>query len=326
MKKATCCYFIIIILSTLLSSCSPNSLSEIELSNINNAYNNSKVNLTSDLAQIEDKLYYRYRNSFGAYDIYLISNSETKKIDINLSLDSIYNNTLLNTNNRPITYFDEKMGRYLNYENINLPNDFSYYDVCVCCDNIYFDSSNGFYRYNNETLELWVDKSKIEDEISFRNTFICGDFLYYIFQNAEEKTYICRYDSKTDKTEKFNIGDLRIVSSVLANEKCAYFLADSGPLYKVDFTDKSLQKVFDSDLGMLEFNLYKETICVAVQSGTDTAGIFVSENNSEFKKISNKDATALYILDEKYIYFIADNGNLYRVNIDGSKSEKIFGF
>ena len=56
MKKATCCYFIIIILSTLLSSCSPNSLSEIELSNINNAYNNSKVNLTSDLAQIEDKL------------------------------------------------------------------------------------------------------------------------------------------------------------------------------------------------------------------------------------------------------------------------------
>ena len=326
--------------AVLLSACNPFVLSgsptpfnhptvEIKSTTIDNSYNNTKVTQGSYLAQIDDRLYYHYENTLGEKSDYIITNNHYEKSDENLVYDFIYDGQLLDMSSVPFKRFDSITGKYSVYDRIQIPTELKDYSSAVCNGTLFLESEKDIYRYNGKTFELWATWDEIgrKGRKALYDVYIDGDCIYYSESDEEnEKTTIYQYNNATKKIESLET-KLISPSALIENDGCVYYELMSGALYKADFNNKTVKQVFDDTAMIWSINMYKDTVCLCVES--DDSGIYVSEKNGNFKKICDFSGLVnipneLYIVDETYFYYIVNNGYLYRVTRDGSQTEQVF--
>ena len=212
------------------------------------------------------------------------------------------------------------------YNGFEIPNEISHYTPYIINGNLFLDTEKIIYCYNGKSFEEWARWTEAGKENgNLGESYIDKDYLYYFTEVSDNNTNLCRYNVVTKKVDTIESANVTIFTGFVAHNDSMFFLSESGPLYKADFTDKSLTNIFDS--GMMSFNIFDDNIYVSVQTEDESGGIYISESGADFKKISDKGANSLYILDDKYVYYteaMNDEGHLYRVTIDGQTTEKVF--
>ena len=309
-----------------MSACAGFGADQIEIkpATVNNAYNNSKSTQDCpDLAQIGDKIYYHYHNRFGAHDDYVIGNGYSKKLKTEgrLDLNNLYQGRLLDVSTNPITEYRSDTNEWIPCDDIKLPDDLSHYRVSVCNDTLYLETYEELYRYTGSAFQKWVTSEELGVRISLSEMYIDGDIIYY-HKETENTDSFCRYDTTSKQTDEIDVGDVSIVAGFIAHNDCLYFLDNNKVLYRVDFNDKKATSMFEAGGGSLLLNMCGDTLCIAVQFVDE--GIYLSKQNGAFEKISDVDADELYLLDDSYVYYTAEEGKLYRLTVDGRKTERVY--
>lgn len=318
MKKRFLFISIFLCLLFVFSSCS--SSVNISFSNIDNSYNNSIANYTSEVAQIDDKVYYHYRNRYGDSALYEIKSNHVAKLDEDVSLNCVYDGHFLklNTDTNTITYLDKKSD-----ENVvcKIPKGISPHNFLVINGDICFDTDQEIYRYNGRDFHLIVKAEKIGlKSINLYNAYIDGNTIYYlsIDEKFNKSTFI-KYNCDSEELKTIVI-DNGIVTRFLEHEDCVYYQADSSWCI-LDFANMKISDVLingqNSYIDCL--NVFGNCMCVC-----DGEGVYLSENRNEFIKISDDAASSIYFLDSEYIYYTTHENDLMRVTHDGTKKEKVF--
>ncbi len=315
----------LILIPLTLSACSLFAAGNVEINStsVNNSYNNTKANQnSSDLAQIDDKLYYHYTNRFGASEYYEIGNSYSKKINVdrNISFDNIYKGKLLDINSDLIKEYNSEQNEWTARDDIKLPDNVSNYRISACGDTLYLETYEELYRCSGNEFQKWVTSKDLGVQIDLSKMYIDGDIIYY-HKEKDSSDSFCRFDTKSKQSEEVDVGNISLVTGFIEHDDRVYYLNESETLHQVDFNTKKVKKLFGSGSGAMLFDLCGDTLCVAVQF-SDT-GIYISKNNGDFEKISDADADSLYIVDEIYIYYTAEEGKLFRVSVDGKKEEQV---
>lgn len=316
MRKKIIVFALVTCMLLAFSACSHSI--NIEASDVDNSYNNIRANLTAELVQIEDKLYFDYQKRIGETKLYKISENNTKKLDEDISLDFVYQGTILNPYTNPITCYDETTGGFDVYNNIKYSDGITPETACVINGTIYFDYGNTLYRYNGTAFEtVATEKDLGLHKLSLSEIYIGDEEIYY-YQKTGEMTTLYKYNTISNNIEAFDIGrhDLR---NVIAQDNCVYFL-DELSLYKADFTDKTVTELFADEKAAVDcYNVCSEIVVAA-----NANGVYISDKGKEFKIISDDPARSLYILDSKYVYYIKTEGELMRVTRDGKTKEQVF--
>lgn len=310
----------LLICSAFIStSCSQSVL--IEKADVDNLYNNRKVNVSTELVQIKDKLYYHHSSRFGEAQNYEIGSGYTKKAANDLPLDYVYHDSFLNPNTNPVSYYDENIDDVVIKE---IPKDVSLNNCEVINNTIYFDTADSIVFYDGNEIKLFVTAKELGmDSICLNNAYINGTDVYYLYSEPKtEQSTIYKFNTVSKDKQSIGIGT-GFYYNVIGIGNVVYYMKE-GVLYKYDLGSKSTTVLSPQtqDSYISAFNICDGIICVS-----DEQGIYVSEfqNDSTFKKISDDEALNIYFLDSQYIYYIKQEGVLMRVLRDGSKTEKVFG-
>lgn len=317
--KRITCFMLLICCVCILSSCSQSV--KIENSVIDNLYNNRKVNISTELVQIKDKLYYHYRNRFGEPQNYEIGNGYTKMAANDLPLDYVYNDLFLNPNTNPISYYDKNIDDVVIKE---FPKAFSPNSCEIINNTLYFDTADSIVFYDGNEIKPFVTAKELDmDSICLDNAYINGNDVYYLYSEPKtEQSTIYKYNTVSKDKQSIDIGT-GFYYNVIGIGNIVYYMKE-GVLYKSDIDSKSSTVLAPQtqDSYISAFNICDGFMCVS-----DEQGIYVSDlqNESGFKKISDDEALNIYFLDRQYIYYIQQEGVLMRVLRDGTKTEKVFG-
>lgn len=318
----------------------------IEPTNVKNDYNNSKTTVSSLVVQIGDRLYYDYFTNSGMTPdgIYEISDGQCKKILSRSKryLDSVYKGEFIDIdyNSGQVTYLDRESGKPQPYDGIKIPDNIGEFSYTICDDVVYLGTGDAVYRQTENGFEKWISSEDFSETKYIHVAYIDGDNVYYVegdeYVQTDDGEYgahfeyvgngeykICRYNVKTKKTTKIDLGEMMIITPIQEHNDAVYFLSESAPLYKADFKTNTVTKIFDDNSGSNEFVLFEDKIYVA--GHVENLGIHVSEDEGKtFKKISDAYAYSVFAVDDRYVYYTDENSNLYRVTVDGTKTEKVF--
>lgn len=292
--KRITCFMLLICYVCILSSCSQSV--KIENSVIDNLYHNRKVNISTELVQIKDKLYYHYRNRFGDPQNYEIGSDCTKKAANDLPLDYVYHDSFLNPNTNPISYYDKNIDDVVIKE---IPKDFSPNNCEIINNTIYFDTADSIVFYDGNEIKPFVTAKELDmDSICLDNAYINGNDVYYLYSEPQtEQSTIIKYNTISKEKQSIDIGT-GFYYNVIGIGNIVYYMKE-GVLYQFDLDSKTTAVLAPQtqDSYISAFNICDGFICVS-----DEHGIYVSDSQNEngFQKISD-------IL----LYLILFRGNQY---------------
>ena len=298
----------------------------VEQSDINNTYTNSKLYLQPNLAQVKDKLYFNpsVDSEYGDFT-YEISDSITSILE-RTSLISVYNDKLTNLFPDPILYYDCESKKFVPCDSLNIPEGFVSIHSEATNDTIYFLSMEGVFRYRNSEFKQLIKVNNDDELIIVLNPhFIDENDYYYLGEGRGWQSIFYHYNYEDKTTEELPV-DMIDIDCFAEYDNCIYFISEfteNPTLFKADFNNKVVTELYKAN-GDLNFSMLGDTLCVSNHNAGDQTGVYISEKGSEFKKLSEANANEVYILDEKYIYYSTDSGNLYRITIDGQITEKVF--
>lgn len=325
---------------------------------VDNSYNNAVANeeyeMWSNLARIDNKIYYNYTNNdVFKYGTYEISNNFTKRIywdgisptPTALNLDVVgEGEILLDKVDGKVDYYDIQKREYKPFIEIDNAEikDKSHLSVFYIDGKQYWYSGDDpmgiitrykIYTYNNNRLNLIFSTDEIDKCLFGRPSFI-GEYVYLtaINDNSNGDNYLYKYDTKNDTVvAKVKIGDDYGNYSIVNDDK-AYSVINSNSeninncIFVTDLNERSHKDIFDT-VGYTVINGYDDLICMGVYSDSDKNGLYIIDSKTdEVKRIySNQEVFGVYIIDDKWIYFTDANDKLYRITPDGEKLEKVFG-
>ena len=211
---------------------------------------------------------------------------------------------------------------------------------------IYFATDNYifFYSNGNYTKLLNVDEiyryNDYHNNPGFNGWYLANKKIYY-FSSSDGS--FCSYDIISKITDKiFNqayiLSKTKTKSIDELNE--LFFIFDGKLLLTVSNTvftsDITTYKYYTLDLDNLNvdfiaensfsedfsINLYDDILYL----GSDINGLrAINLNNNQIHSLTQNQSSNIYILDDKYIYYIDRSQSLYRITIDGKSEERIFG-
>lgn len=320
-------FFFVICVLNVFPSCSRSidvsTSIDIPTSDIDNRYNNVKANLSSKLAQIGNKLYYRYDNRFGISGVYEITEGQVKKLKDDICLNFVFHEKFLNVNTNPISYYEDEEDKSDTAYVCEISADShpNYFEVTH--DNLYYCTDVEIYCYDGTAFKVLASAKDFGIQtISSGETYILNNEIYFL--NCEERngtvnSKVYRYHTLSKKLDSIDLGAC-MPDNMVAQGDTVYYLDDLS-LYRVDFLSKAITKVtpFTQDNVIDCFNVCDDCICVG-----NADGVFLSNNQKDFRKISDDKAYDIYFLDSRFIYYITDDGVLMRVTREGTVKEKVF--
>ena len=308
----------------------------IESSSVNNFYNNSVANKTTDATQIGDTILYNYTEDVIDYGTFAITTGNTKRVYWNglqfypsvPSLDILYHNKVLKNSNSD-DFFDIKKGEFVSTETQYSPDKHEAF-YCFIKDNCrYFVSSdNKYYQQQGDEYKMIADISSASTDLSKSSSYITNEYIYYS-DYANEQFWLCQYKRKSESIKKlrFEEGDVVVDSeSLLANDEKLIFLSmDYDTLYVADFNTNRIDKLYHVDEGVMTVNLYKNSIYIGVRAAKEEGLLEVPVDNTDsIRWLSRKKIYGVYIFDNNYVYYQDENKNFYRVTTDGKRTDNIF--
>lgn len=312
---------------------------EVTGNEVNNDYNNLLIG--GSLARLGNHLYYSYNVTENKSGIIRIGQEGSKRIywegpyflrPYRYAYDlRKYNNWIL-LGTEKIKCLDEKSGEFnsslpdniredmsLNFQIFNgslvYENDYvGYLDLTVWQDEVlskitlennhlsgtpYITETNVYYwEYDRENSEYFfhsMDVFSREDSILYSTTqfFSISSFLveghYLIFEGTEKlyrREYVCRID----------------LNNPLESEEVLHSHSSSGTIFRM--------------------NAYGGIVYIVTDEGIKTIDL----KSKEVRLLCDKFAWECYILDDTWVYFVEDNGTLWRITQDGQNLEKVYGW
>lgn len=328
---------------------------------VDNSYNNAVANeeyeMGSNLARIDDKLYYNYvSNDPFKYGTYEISNHFTKRIyweGISISASTLNlnvigdGNILLNEGigYGKVDYYDIQENEYKPFIELDSDTIKDKPHLCV----FYIDGKQywysgddpmgiitryNIYTYENNKLNLYFSTDEI-DKCRFSAPNFDGNYIYLEAINDDSnncENYLYKYDVQNDKViDKVKIDDNYGNYIIIGNDKTYSTIHSDSSKEKnsvvvTDISAKKQKEIFDT-IGSTVINGYGDLVCMGVYSDSDKNGLYIIDHKTdEVKQIyNNKEVFGVYIIDNKWIYFTDADDKLYRITPDGETIEKVFG-
>lgn len=325
---------------------------------VDNSYNNAIANKMhkhwSNLARIDNKLYYNYSNNdVFKYGTYEISNNFTKRIYWEgISISPFFLNLnvigdekiLLNKGDGKVDYYDIQKSEYtpfIKLENDAIIKNKTYLCVFYINGKQYWYSGDDpmgvitkykIYTCDNNKLNLYFSTDEI-DKCSFAAPNFDGNYIYLAAINDDSNSnenYFYKYDVKNDTVvDRVEIDNNYDNYNIINNDKAysiIYSDIDKEHVVVTDINTKKQKAIFDT-CGSAIVNGYGDLICMGVYSDLDKNGLYVIDNKTdEVKQIyRDQEVFGVYIVDNKWIYFTNADDKLYRITPDGKTLEKVFG-
>lgn len=336
------------------------SIKEIGDNDYNNKFCNIALNQGS-LLRIDDKLYYNYKpkSSYIKYGLYEISKNGNKRLyspgfaqfpyHAPLFVLQEYNKELLVSPSNFIPYGIDIQDKYPNYIiKLNLNNQS--FEISNLLNGVKKDTINNYYAFNDKiyligekAIYIYKDNSvksliEIKDVdnlgIDFKYIFFADSGFYYF---SKSKKAFCCYDLETKSINKLieessfkhkiETVDYILPDFCVINNNLIFYYSspdctkkDNVCLYKANLKTKRIGFLAKLPLGHYYTNYRGNTLYV----GSETSGIYsIDIYSKKTAKISDKHTKGVFIVDDKFIYFIDDEAVLYRTN--GKTTEKVFG-
>ncbi|MBR1482551.1 MAG: hypothetical protein IJ598_06245 [Ruminococcus sp.] len=309
---------------------------------ISHNYHNTIANRSSSLIQIDDKLYYNYRNGDSfRYGTYEITDSTTKRVywegpalsPRNISLDNVYHGqiaedieTYLNTSTGSLYHVDSGIPQELKPNHSFVVNDVWYFYT--------LGNNPELYRMNGDKPELFVSADTLgEPEIPFK-MYIDDSFIYYVsnMQNIENNG-IARYSLKSGEAQSIYPDELKNIENALSSISClfarngkAYYLTNYNSIFETDFESGVTKLLYHSDDYISSVNMLDDTLFFSEDS--ENGGIYaLSVTNGTIEELLSQRAgiKELYLLDWEYVYYNDYNENLFRIHRKTKEIERVFG-
>ncbi len=328
---------------------------------VDNSYSNTLANehhkMWSNLARIDDKLYYNYAyNDPFKYGTYEISNNFTKRIYWEgitvtpslLKLNVIGDGKILRNNrDGSVDQYDIQESKFKPY--IKLDDDSIKGKTYLCIFYIngkqYWYSGEApmgvinkykIYTCENNKLNLYFSTDEI-GEGDFSVPAFVDDYIYLEAINDDSndgKNYLYKYNTKTNTiVDQVEIDETSGGYNIVSKDK-AYSIVyrdydnENDRLIVTDIKNKTQKEIFDTD-GSAIVNGYDDLVCIGVYSDSDSDknGLYIiDEKTDKIKQIyRDQEVFGVYVVDDKWIYFSDETDKLYRITPDGKVIEKVFG-
>lgn len=331
----------------LLCACSHSKVQEdgIHVSGnvVDNNYNNYRIG--GNLCQIANKLYFNYQKSGLDYGLIEISEDGSQNIyhegfalKDNITLNhSIFNyKDTIYTVYGNIQYFDFQKKKFRDYIEIPLEKRFALqqvyflddlsllYTVADITDPNVLPLPSKLFLYDafSKTNRIIIDKEII-------GFFPKQSKVYYVInQDGKYQIYVYDMESKQDKwitdipgydsTELLMDDDYNLVFNIIKYNSDNNRTINN--LYKInleDVTDFNL--VFSCYDYYYNYNICNGTVYICSEEGL----IMCSDGREIF--LCDKLCRECYIVDDKWVYFVDYNSNLWRITQDGDNLQKVYG-
>ena len=205
----------------------------------------------------------------------------------------------------------------------------------------FYTWSDGYelYKYENNTLIPVFSTDGFDAECYGPPLFDNGYIYIYMFDEINEDEsidYLGKYDIKNKKiVTKIKLDEEYLFTSdIVFNDKVyglKYLDDEENDVFgqAIGFFDMSNRKekqIFECD-GTIILNGYDEKLFVGVYEGIEDNGLYVIDTKTEEVKqiYDDKPVYGVYIVDNKWIYFVDEAERLYRITPDGKVLEKVFG-
>jgi hypothetical protein len=313
MKKLTT-FFISILLLISLTSCNTNIAQTYNSQFIDNGYNNSRYG--GRMAYLDGDLYITFisHNNLKTFGTYKFNNDGVTQV--------LTDNNNLGDDFTGAPYFYQTSDKIYVLQNGKITDiDGNTSEL----DSYFLDDSAQIYISN--TLLAYVDESEfLHIKYKDNETYSLEEQIdsYYIYDNI---VYFFDIDGKLYMNEltKGNpkstlIDKLFFVDQFIYCNGDIYFVSDldkdESGLYKYSLKENKYDLVAKGEINSI--NSYNNVIYYSTNSGV------FSYKDGDITKITGRSAIEIYLLDEDYIYAVENSaGNVYRVTLDGTKTEGI---
>lgn len=276
-----------------------------------------------------------------------------------LYLDNIYNGKILESSISDVSA-EHAQNYIVNYYNIG-NKKYEPYFTLENPDNIYLsggyfvaegaqyfysydadEDSPSLYRYKDDKLELILSKELTGLE-NYSSPIVNDDYMYFTTINTARDEqfdyYVCKYDMDTKRISKkvkipttfdeYYSSDIDGCKLVLGDKVYGYrSKLNKDTVFVTDLGSETIKDVFEVTDGSIIINGYENNAYIGVEYGKNK-GIYKinNETNAVSNVLSETNVSQLYILDEKWLYFVddIDGKKLYRVSSDEKTVEKVFG-
>lgn len=302
----------------------------------NNTYHNTLANGTSSLVQIDDKLYYNYRNGDGLrYGTYEITESMTRRVywegpalsPRNISLDNVYDGQIAEDIE---TYLDILTGEKIHVDSV-IPQELSPNHSFVVNDVWYFytlDNNQELYRMNGEKPELLVSADTLgEPEMPFE-MYIDDSFIYYVSYHDG----LCKFSLDSGSRQSILPDELTHIENALSTIRClfakdgrVYYLVDSTDIYETDFNRETTTLLYHSDDNISSINMLDDTLFFSDDAISGSIfSLSVTNRTKESLPTKCGKVNEIYLLDKDYVYYNDYHENLFRINRKTKEIEIVF--
>lgn len=276
-----------------------------------------------------------------------------------LYLDNIYNGKILEssisdvsaepTPNYIVNYYNIDNKKYEPYFTLENPDNIYLSGGFFVAEGVQYFYSYGadedspyLYRYKDDKLELILSK-KLTGLENYSSPIINNDYMYFTTINTvrDEQCdyYVCKYDMDTKKIlkkvkipttfDEYYSSNIDGCKLVLGDKIYGYrSKLNKDTVFVTDLGSETIKDVFEVTDGSIIINGYENNAYIGVEYGKNK-GIYKinNETNAVSNVLSETNISQLYILDEKWLYFVddIDGKRLYRVSSDGKTVEKVFG-
>jgi len=346
--------FIVVLSSQLFVFIHSPNISKVTVSNhtVDNSYNNKVLNPTASLIQKNNKLYYKYQQyNYLTCGVYEISPIGSQRI-----LCPSCSNLLYPTADDFFEYNNQIILQppYGGVDSLYTINNFLcikekycdlqsidgniIYEVDAYRDHLYCFSGESVYIYDNGTIKKVADLPQniidgMDEIIRSHRYYFTDDTLYFILPNKEvyEIYALNLYGNKSTKLYLTEILSDRYIDRLAIEDQYAIVGSDliysSSPnggyqIHRIELDDvNSTELLTDSGYA---FNCYNGNLYIYGYSTNNGLGIMDIKEKSERIICNDYIITSVFILDNKWIYFLDENHHLFRTNYNGNIIEKIF--
>lgn len=308
----------------------------IKPSEINNAYHNTLANGASNLVQIDDKLYYNYRNGDSLrYGTYEITESMTRRVywegpalsPRNISLDNVYDGQIAEDIE---TYLDISTGEMIHVDSV-IPQELNPYYSFVVNDVWYFNTLGDhqeLYRMQDDRPQLVVSADTLgESEIPLIRC-IDDSFIYYVSYHDG----LCKFSLDSGSKQSIFPEELTHIENALSTIRCLfakdgsiYYLVDSTDIYETDFNSETTTLLYHSDDYISCINLLDDTLFFSDDAISGSIfSLSVTNRTKESLPTKYSKVNEIYLPDKEYVYYNDYHENLFRINRKTKEIEKVF--
>lgn len=317
------------------------------------------ISVSGRLTRMGDKLYYSYvdRGSAVRHGIFEITQSGSSlkywdgfkiKGSIAYNLDAFKGNLLINSG---MFYIDDISHLNLDTGNIETFSKLkgaktkknSYFNYVVSKDKIYLPSPDKIYvSYDGTNTKIAFDKvsdiiadGDIDDPGTTQLYTIDGDSLIYVSKDRRIKEYdlVKRkyvYNIKIKNKELFKKDYLLNYDLFKCGNKI--IVTDERDGLTVYNASDNFKKIYTGDDAYYTLATYNNLFFIGAESYLDDESavkgnltILDTTTGKTRTIINNKNITDIFVLGDKWVYFVDDENNLNRITRDGKAEEKVFG-